>query len=52
MSTFCAHFSVADPVDDVAERTPSGKILKADLRKVAAAEWARRTGSQAPKSKL
>ncbi|KAF9476463.1 acetyl-CoA synthetase-like protein [Pholiota conissans] len=34
------------------ERTPSGKILKADLRKVAAAEWARRSGAQAPKAKL
>jgi hypothetical protein len=36
-----------------AERTPSGKILKAGLRKVAAVEWARRTGaSQTPKFKL
>ncbi|KJA24659.1 hypothetical protein HYPSUDRAFT_38744 [Hypholoma sublateritium FD-334 SS-4] len=29
------------------ERTPSGKILKADLRKVAAAEWARRSPQKA-----
>jgi hypothetical protein len=26
------------------ERTPSGKILKADLRKVAAKEWLKRSG--------
>ena len=29
------------------ERTPSGKILKADLRKAAAAEWARRSPQKA-----
>ncbi|KAF8812455.1 acetyl-CoA synthetase-like protein [Phlegmacium glaucopus] len=30
--------------DEPFERTPSGKILKVDLRKVAAKEWARRSG--------
>lgn len=38
--------------DEPLERTPSGKILKADLRKVAAKEWLRRSGQTNTTAKL
>lgn len=36
----------------IADHTPSGKIIKADLRKIAAEEWAKRKMTEIGKGKL